>query len=194
MKLAKIGPTKLAVTGAILWGSGWLIGALAMSMQSVVLLYIGYGVIGGIGLGLGYVTPVATASKWFPDKKGFVTGMVVMGFGLGALIMSKLIAPGLMTNFNGILKGIPAGSFVDGKLVDASTKALLQGQLVNVFMYAGIILFIIALSAAVFMKNPPAGYVPAGFTPAAKSAAAQGGKTNLPSGDASCAINSSGCG
>lgn len=179
VKLAKIGPTKLAITGAILWGSGWLIGALAMSMQSVILLYVGYGVIGGIGLGLGYVTPVATAAKWFPDKKGFITGMVVMGFGLGALIMSKLIAPGLMANFNGILKGIPAESFVDGKLVDAGTKALLQGQLVNVFMYAGIILFIIALSAAVFMKNPPAGYVPAGFTPPAKSAAAQGGEDKL---------------
>jgi OFA family oxalate/formate antiporter-like MFS transporter len=179
VNLAKIGPTKLAISGAILWSSGWLIGALAMSMQSVVLLYIGYGVIGGIGLGLGYVTPVATAAKWFPDKKGFITGMVVMGFGLGALIMSKLIAPGLMAGFNSILKGIPAASFVDGKLVDGATRALLQGQLINVFLYTGIILFAIALPAAIIMKNPPAGYVPAGFTAPVKSAAARGGEDKL---------------
>ena len=59
--------------------------------------------VGGIGLGLGYVTPVATAAKWFPDKKGLVAGMVVMGFGFGALIMAKLIAPLLMSSANGNL-------------------------------------------------------------------------------------------
>jgi len=179
IKLAKFGPRKLAVTGAILWASGWLIGALAMSMQSVVLLYIGYGVIGGCGLGLGYVTPVATAAKWFPDKKGFITGMVVMGFGLGALIMSKLIAPGLMADFDSILKNIPAVAYVDGVLVDEAIKASLQGQLVHVFMYAGIIMFCIAFPAAMVLKNPPAGYVPEGYTPPVKSAAAQGGEDKL---------------
>ena len=91
--LPKFGPRKLAVTGAVLYGLGWALSGYALASKNLALLYIGLGVIGGIGLGLGYVTPVATAAKWFPDRKGFITGMVVMGFGLGALIMSKLVGP-----------------------------------------------------------------------------------------------------
>ncbi len=155
--LPKFGPKKLATTGAILWGCGWLIGALAMSMSSLVLLYIGFGVIGGLGLGLGYVTPVATAAKWFPDKKGFITGMVVMGFGLGALLMSKVIAPTFMNMFN--------------------------GNLVQVFAYTGISLLVIGISAGLIMKNPPAGYVPSGFTPPVQNAAAQASESNLTAKD-----------
>jgi OFA family oxalate/formate antiporter-like MFS transporter len=161
MILPKYGPRKLATTGAILWGLGWLIGALAMSMNSLVLLYIGYGVIGGLGLGLGYVTPVATAAKWFPDKKGFVTGMVVMGFGLGALLMSKVIAPTFMKMFD--------------------------GNLVQVFIYTGISLLVIGVTAGLIMKNPPAGFVPEGFTPPVKSAASQGHEDNLTA--ASCILS-----
>ena len=101
MILPKYGPKKLATTGALLYGIGYLISAYAMTISNLPLFYIGFGVIGGIGLGLGYVTPVATASKWFPDKKGFITGMVVMGFGLGALLMSKVIAPILMNITDG---------------------------------------------------------------------------------------------
>jgi len=153
MILPKFGPRKLATTGAILWGLGWLIGALAMSMNSLVLLYIGYGVIGGLGLGLGYVTPVATAAKWFPDKKGFITGMVVMGFGLGALLMSKVIAPTFMKMFD--------------------------GNLVQVFTFTGISLLVLGITAGLIMKNPPAGFVPAGYTPPVKSAASQGHEDNL---------------
>ncbi len=100
MNLAKIGPRKLAMAGGVLFGVGYLIASVALNMHSLILLYVGYGIIGGCGLGLGYVTPVATAAKWFPDKKGFVTGMVVMGFGFGALVMSKVIAPILMDMFN----------------------------------------------------------------------------------------------
>jgi len=179
MNLAKYGPKKLAITGAILFALGYFIGSFAMSINNVVLLYIGYGVIGGCGLGLGYVTPVATAAKWFPDKKGFITGMVVMGFGLGALIMSKFIAPALMTGFNGILKSIPAESFVDGKLVDETVKSSLQGELVMVFLYAGLILLAIALPAAIIMRNPPAGYVPKGYTPPVQSASSQASEDKL---------------
>ena len=179
MNLAKFGPKKLAVMGAILFASGYFIGAFAMSINSIFLLYIGYGVIGGCGLGLGYVTPVATASKWFPDKKGFITGMVVMGFGLGALIMSKFIAPALMGGFNRILKSIPTESFVDGKLTDTVIQASLQSQLVSVFLYAGIILLVIALPAALILKNPPAGYVPVGFNPPVTSASNQASEDKL---------------
>ena len=91
--LQKFGPRKLALIGAFLYAFGYIISYFALQNESLWLLYFGYGIVGGIGLGLAYVTPVATVSKWFPDKQGLVTGMVVMGFGLGALLMSKLLAP-----------------------------------------------------------------------------------------------------
>jgi len=153
MILPKYGPKKLATTGALLYGIGYLISAYAMTISNLPLFYIGFGVIGGIGLGLGYVTPVATASKWFPDKKGFITGMVVMGFGLGALLMSKVIAPILMN--------------------------ITDGNIVKVFLYAGFVLLAIGVPAGLIMKNPPAGYVPEGYTPPVKSAASQGHDDSL---------------
>lgn len=91
--LQKFGSRKLALIGAFLYAFGYIISYFALQNESLWLLYFGYGIVGGIGLGLAYVTPVATVSKWFPDKQGLVTGMVVMGFGLGALLMSKLLAP-----------------------------------------------------------------------------------------------------
>ena len=151
--LPKYGPRKLATTGALLYGTGYLLSAFAMSIGNLPLFYLFFGVIGGIGLGLGYVTPVATASKWFPDKQGFVTGMVVMGFGLGALIMSKVIAPALMN--------------------------LTGGDIIKVFLYSGFVLLAIGVPAGLIMKNPPAGFVPAGYTPPVKSAASQGHEDDL---------------
>jgi len=103
MNLGKIGPRRLALAGGVLFGSGYLLAALALHLKSLPLLYIGYGLCGGVGLGLGYVTPVATAAKWFPDKKGLVTGMVIMGFGFGALLMSKVLLPQLMAASGGNL-------------------------------------------------------------------------------------------
>lgn len=95
-KLDKYEPRKLAVSGGILYALGYFISASALKSLSLPLLYIGFGIIGGIGLGLAYVTPVATVSRWFTTKQGLATGMVVMGFGLGALLMSKLVAPYFM--------------------------------------------------------------------------------------------------
>ena len=94
--LPKLGPRKLALYGSIMFCSGYLIGAYALSINHVLLFYLGYGVIGGAGIGLGYVTPVATVAKWFPDHKGLATGLVVMGFGVGAFLLSKLLAPFLV--------------------------------------------------------------------------------------------------
>jgi MFS transporter, OFA family, oxalate/formate antiporter len=93
LQLSRLGPRRLAVTGGILFGLGHLVAALALHLHSLPLLYFGYGVLAGCGLGLGYVTPVATVAKWFPDKKGLATGLVIMGFGFGALLMSKVFAP-----------------------------------------------------------------------------------------------------
>lgn len=92
-KMAAYGPRRLAMLGGILYALGYIVSGLALAGQSLVLLYLGFGVLGGIGLGMAYVTPVATVSAWFTEKQGLATGMVVMGFGLGALLMSKLMAP-----------------------------------------------------------------------------------------------------
>jgi len=153
INLPKYGPRKLAVAGGLFFSAGYFIGAYALSIVNLPLLYLGYGVIGGIGLGLGYVTPVATAAKWFPDKKGLVTGMVVMGFGFGALIMSKVLAPIFMKMTN--------------------------DNLVLVFVYCGGIMLIVTQIAASFLVNPPAGFVPEGYTPPAVSKADAGAQDTM---------------
>lgn len=94
--LPKVGPRPLAIAGSALFGAGHLIAAWALRASSLTLLYAGYGVVAGMGLGFCYVTPVAVASKWFPERRGLASGFVVMGFGLGALMMSKLLAPLLL--------------------------------------------------------------------------------------------------
>jgi len=99
-KIEKFGARKLAVTGVILYALGYIISSFALAFESLFLLYFGFGIVGGIGLGLAYVTPVAVVLKYFPDKPGLITGMVVMGFGLGALVMSKVLAPFFLNVFN----------------------------------------------------------------------------------------------
>ncbi len=138
MLMVRVGPFRLALAGAFLYGCGYLLAAQALALKSLPLLYVGFGMMGGMGLGLGYVTPVATVAKWFPDKKGFVTGMVIMGFGLGALFMSKVMAPVLMRIF--------------------------AGDLVQVFRFAGIALLAIGMPSAACMRNPPAGFTASGMT------------------------------
>ena len=91
--LPRFGPRKLALIGSVLFSGGYVIAAAALRLETLPLFYVGYGVIGGAGIGLGYVTPVATVAKWFPDHKGLVTGIVVMGFGVGAFLLSKGLAP-----------------------------------------------------------------------------------------------------
>ena len=127
--LPRVGPRKLAAIGCLFYGVAHVLAAFALQAKSLGLLYFGYGVVGGIGLGFGYVTPVATVAKWFPDKKGLVTGMVVMGFGFGALLMSKVIAPTLTAVFHGSLPLVFAGS--------------------------GAILGVTGFVAAHFLHNPP---------------------------------------
>lgn len=151
--LPKYGPRRLASIGALLYGVGYLLSAYAMYISSLYLFYLGFGVIGGIGLGLGYVTPVATALKWFPDKKGFITGMVVMGFGLGALAMSKFIAPILVR--------------------------ITDGNIVQVFFYIAIVLMAVGIPAGLTMKNPPKGFVPEGYSQPVKSMTALGLEAGL---------------
>jgi OFA family oxalate/formate antiporter-like MFS transporter len=125
---------------------------VALYLKSIPLFYLGYSVIGGIGIGLGYVTPVSTVAKWFPDKRGLVTGVVVMGFGVGAFLMSKILAPLLLSG----------------------TK----GDLVPVFFSLGVFFAAVLIPVTSFLDNPPPGYVPGGSqlvpTPIASATLPQG--------------------
>ena len=127
--LPKLGPRFLAVTGSVLFSGGYLIASLALSLNSIWLFYLGYGVIGGAGIGMGYVTPVATAAKWFPDRKGLVTGIVVMGFGVGALLLSKGLAPLLVVRA--------------------------AGDLPQVFLWLGIVFACILIPSSLVLSDPP---------------------------------------
>lgn len=88
--LEKVGPRKVGVVAALCWGGGYLVGSIGILTHQLWLLYLGYGVIGGCGLGLGYVSPVSTLIRWFPDRRGMATGMAIMGFGGGAMIGAPL--------------------------------------------------------------------------------------------------------
>jgi OFA family oxalate/formate antiporter-like MFS transporter len=144
--LPRHGPRKLAMIGGLMFGAGYLVAALALRWKSLPLLYAGYGVLGGSGLGLGYVTPVATVAKWFPDKKGLTTGMVIMGFGFGALLMSKVFAP-LLYHWSG-------------------------GNLVTVFAALGLGFMLATTAVASLLRNPPPGFSVAMPAAAPTSAAA----------------------
>ena len=88
--LEKVGPRYVGVVAATLWGGGFLVGSLGIALHQLWLVYLGYGVLGGAGLGLGYVSPVSTLIRWFPDRRGMATGMAIMGFGGGAIIGAPL--------------------------------------------------------------------------------------------------------
>jgi OFA family oxalate/formate antiporter-like MFS transporter len=148
VNLAKIGPRKLAVGGGILFTAGYAIAALALAVKSLPLFYLGYGAVSGIGIGLGYVTPMATIIKWFPDRRGQLTGVAAMGFGLGAFVLSVVLAPILMH--------------------------MLYGNLILVFAALGVILGSVATGSAAMLSNPPDGYLPPGFVPAARESLAEG--------------------
>ena len=133
--LPKVGPRVLALTGSVLFSGGYVVASLALSQDVLWLFYLGYGVIGGAGIGMGYVTPVATAAKWYPDRKGLATGIVIMGFGVGALLLSKGLAPLLVMR---------AG-----------------GDLAQVFLWLGIVFACILIPSSLFLSDPPESAAPA---------------------------------
>lgn len=130
----KVGPKISGTTAGLFYGIGILGSGLAVQLESLWLFYLCYGVIGGIGLGLGYITPVSTLVKWFPDRRGLATGMAIMGFGFAALIFGPVMA----------------------KLFETVGVS-------NAFYVLGIIYMILILSSARYIERPPKGYVPAGF-------------------------------
>src|ERR1700734_357306 len=96
--LERAGPRKAGVVAACCWGGGLLVGAFGIYVHQLWIMWLGSGVLGGIGLGLGYISPVSTLIKWFPDRRGMATGMAIMGFGGGAMIGAPLAAM-LMAHF-----------------------------------------------------------------------------------------------
>ncbi len=140
--LERAGPRTSGLVAAACWGSGFLIAALGVRLHALWLILLGYGVIGGCGLGLGYITPVSTLIKWFPDRRGMATGMAIMGFGGGAMIAAPL-STALMAHFATPTSVGVAETFVVLGLVYAG------------FMTIGALLF----------RVPPADWRPPGWTP-----------------------------
>ena len=137
----KKGPRKVATIGGILFGIGTMLAGLADYTGNIFLLYLGFGFIGGAGNGLAYVTPIATLIRWFPDKRGLVTGLAVMGFGAGAFFMGQ-IAPAMIN----------------------------QISIAKTWFIFGAVFLILTVAMAQFFKNPPQGWLPQGFVPKAASA------------------------
>ena len=120
------GPRKAMALSGLCWVAGFLIGALGVSTGQLWLVYLGYGVIGGIGLGIGYISPVSTLIKWFPDRPGLATGMAIMGFGGGALIASPLSTT-LLSAFAADPEASTADGIVPTFLVLAAIYAVMMG-------------------------------------------------------------------
>jgi OFA family oxalate/formate antiporter-like MFS transporter len=138
----KAGPRKVAIFGGLLLGAGAILaGAIGQTIGGMVFAY---GILGGLGVGFAYVTPIATCIKWFPDMRGTITGLAVFGFGAGTLVFGPLI----------------------NKLVGSIGVA-------STFYTLGVIFIICVCGAGSFFKVPPAGYKPAGWTPPAPAPGAR---------------------
>ncbi len=142
--MARVGPRTVAITAGILYGGGVFLASFAGN--SLFVLYLTYGLMAGIGIGLAYIVPIATLIKWFPDKRGFITGVAVAGFGGGA-ILTTLIAQALVTRMD-----VFAG-----------------------FAILGIIYLVMVVGAGFFMKNPPQGWRPEGFEPETEESSERSG-------------------
>jgi MFS family permease len=140
--LERAGPRKAGVVAALCWGGGLIIGALGIYVHQLWIMWLGAGVIGGIGLGLGYISPVSTLIKWFPDRRGMATGMAIMGFGGGAMI------------------GAPLANLLINHFKTATSVGVWQ-----TFATMGVIYFIFMMIGAFAYRVVPDGWKPDGWTP-----------------------------
>jgi MFS family permease len=136
------GPRKAAVVAAGCWGGGFFVSAAGIYLHQIWLLWLGSGVIGGCGLGLGYISPVSTLIKWFPDRRGMATGLAIMGFGGGAMI------------------GTPLADMLMRRFATPTSVGVWQ-----TFVVLGAIYFTAMMAGAFGYRLPPPGWVPAGWTP-----------------------------
>jgi MFS family permease len=141
----KVGPRKSMFTSALCFGGGFLVSAVGIHLHQLWLLYLGYGVLGGCGLGIGYISPVSTLIKWFPDRPGMATGMAIMGFGGGALIAAPLSVL-LMDHF----------------------KTRVSNGVLETFVTMGVIYFMYMMIGVYAVRVPPADWKPAGWTAPAR--------------------------
>jgi MFS family permease len=141
----RAGPRKAMALAAVCWSSGFVIAALGVAADQLWIVYLGYGVIGGIGLGIGYISPVSTLIKWFPDRPGMATGLAIMGFGGGALIASPLTNKLLST-------------YADQP----------QDAIVPSFLTLAAIYFVAMMAGSFTVRVPADGWKPEGWTPPAK--------------------------
>jgi len=144
--LERVGPRKAGFVSALCWCGGLFLGAIGIITHQLWLMWLGSGVIGGVGLGLGYISPVSTLVKWFPDRRGMATGMAIMGFGGGAMIGAPL-ANLLMNYF----------------------KSPTSVGVWETFVAMGVIYFVFMIIGAFRYRIPPAGWRPEGWTPPAKA-------------------------
>jgi MFS family permease len=146
------GPRAAMFTAACFWSAGFLIGSLGIATGQLWLLYLGYGVIGGIGLGIGYISPVSTLIKWFPDRPGLATGMAIMGFGGGALIATPLSRQ---------LMGLYDPAY------DGTAATVASGDAVaKLFVTLGLVYLVFMMFGAFIVRVPADGWRPDGFDPA----------------------------
>ncbi|HEY5930481.1 MAG TPA: OFA family MFS transporter [Burkholderiales bacterium] len=145
--LERSGPRKAAFVSTLCWCGGLLISAIGIYWHQLWIMWLGSGVIGGIGLGLGYISPVSTLIKWFPDRRGMATGMAIMGFGGGAMIGSPF-ATLLMNSF----------------------KTPTQPGVWQTFVVMAIVYFVFMMIGSFGYRVPPSGWRPAGWTPPAAKA------------------------
>ncbi len=145
--LERAGPRKAGVVAAFCWCGGIAVAAIGVMLHQLWLMWLGAGVIGGIGLGLGYISPVSTLIKWFPDRRGMATGMAIMGFGGGAMI------------------GAPLADMLMNTFKTAGSVGVWQTFLVMAAIY-----FVFMMGGAFGYRIPPSGWRPEGWTPPAKSA------------------------
>lgn len=144
--LERAGPRKAGLVSTLCWCGGLLLSAFGIYTHQLWMMWLGSGVIGGIGLGLGYISPVSTLIKWFPDKRGMATGMAIMGFGGGAMIGSPL-ATSLMTKFSSEINGFT------------------QPGIWQTFVVLAIIYSFFMISGSLGYRVPPSGWKPAGWHP-----------------------------
>jgi MFS family permease len=164
--LERAGPRKAALAAAVCWGGGFLLSALAVKIHQLWLLYLGLGFVGGIGLGLGYISPVSTLIKWFPDRRGMATGMAIMGFGGGAMIGAPL-ANLLMSGGNII--SIPAlGLNLNTTGFKSATGV---PGVMEAFLVLGVLYLIVMTIGAFTYRVPPDHWSPEGWVPPANKIA-----------------------
>src|SRR5881227_2981038 len=142
------GPRRAMFTSALCWAGGFFVSAIGVYLHSLWVVFLGYGVLGGIGLGLGYISPVSTLIKWFPDRPGLATGLAIMGFGGGAMIGGPL-ASNLMAHF----------------------KAAGQPPIPYTMLTMGVLYFIFMMFGVFTIRVPPDGWKPEGWVPSTKHSA-----------------------